>query len=78
MVYNTELLLRDPTEQASPSPHLQMETYPVSDTFFSQHLEFLAMDKVQKLSNSECYAPSFETSDSNTLSLFLVFLTNVF
>jgi hypothetical protein len=38
------------------SPHLRMETDPVSETLcFLFFLEYWTMDKVQKSSNSECY-----------------------
>jgi hypothetical protein len=43
-----------PVIEVSPSPHLRMETDPVSETlFFLVYVEFLTIDKVQKPSNSE-------------------------
>jgi hypothetical protein len=45
----------------SPPPHLRKETDPVSKTYLSLILlEHRAMDRAQKLSNSEWYIPSSE------------------
>jgi hypothetical protein len=45
------LFLRDPTEQVSPSPHLRMETDPVSEPLC--FLIFRILEKIQKPSNYE-------------------------
>jgi hypothetical protein len=40
--------------------HNVSETDPVSETLFSNFLEYWMMDKAQKPSNSKCYTPSSE------------------
>jgi hypothetical protein len=57
----TSALSKGPTEYVSFSPHLEMETDPLHETFFfASYLEFYTMGEVYKPSDSECYTPSLE------------------
>jgi hypothetical protein len=49
----------DPAEQVSSIFHMRMETDPVSCKFCS--LEYQLMEKVQELTNPECYTSSPES-----------------
>jgi hypothetical protein len=51
-----------------PPFHLRTETDPVSETLCS--LEYRKMDRVQKLSNSECYMSSSERFRKDLYDLF--------